>query len=176
MSAKPAKALLVQQPKWLPDVSSILLQLKFRHTHAHTHFYFLHLYFSFVHSYCCLWFPVNCLTSVLIIDQLWLIISFTKQWNIFLLQYRHTHTHMKTCGLFMKGDQKLSFNYEQWKSWGCSKELVLFNLEKELRWPHNTLSVTQRGATGKNGADFLAGSVVIEQEEMVSSLKRIHLG
>lgn len=93
MFAKPAKALLVQQPKWLPDVSSILLQLKFRHTHAHTHFYFLHLYFSFVHSYCCLLFPVNCLTSVLIIDQLWLIISFTKQWNIFLLQYRHTHTH-----------------------------------------------------------------------------------
>lgn len=95
MFAKPAKALLVQQPKWLPDVSSILLQLKFRHTHAHTHFYFLHLYFSFVHSYCCLLFPVNCLTSVLIIDQLWLIISFTKQWNIFLLQYRHTHTHTR---------------------------------------------------------------------------------
>jgi len=55
------------------------------------------------------------------------------------------------------------------------KELGLFSLGKRRlrRSPDNGLSVSKRGATGKKGTDSLAGSVMIEQGEMASSLKRV---
>ena len=40
----------------------------------------------------------------------------------------------------------------------------------------NSGAFSYRGAIGKKGTDSLAGSVVIEQGEMASSLKRVDLG
>ena len=44
--------------------------------------------------------------------------------------------------------------------------------EKALGRPDSGISVSKVGAIRKNRTDSLAGSVVIEQREMVSNLKR----
>lgn len=94
MLTRSAKSLLVQEPKWLPDASSILLWLKLRHIHAHTHFYFLQLYFSLAHSRCCFSYETyQNVSSYGLLAHL-----FTSG----VPSQCNAHTQTKTWGLFMK--------------------------------------------------------------------------
>jgi len=59
-------------------------------------------------------------------------------------------------------------------------EVMFTGLSTQLYVFYSPLSIISRLSsnisTGKKGTDFLVGSVVTEQEEMVSSLKRVDLG